>query len=179
MTPRKSTRCMYVFSLLVVLLAVGGAAVAASPSVPVGTWKGRIVQRERTYTNPMVALVVTARGVQSRFSGLTGAAHDSPSATSTCSVPYKLVGNEDGWFYYEQSGPSRLPSPTGAVEGSPCGAPGKRLPGWSGYLLRLHRIRGGKLAVQVTTWDQAPKSLAETINMLKHPLSLWRGYLTH
>jgi hypothetical protein len=170
---------MYLFSLPLVLLVVGGAAVAASPSVPVGTWKGRIVQRERTYTNPMVALVVTAHGVQSRFSGLTSAAHDSPSATSTCSVPYKLVGNEDGWFYYEQSGPSRLPSPTGAVEGSPCGAPGKRLPGWSGYLLRLHRIRGGKLAVQVTTWDQAPKSLAETINMLKHPLSLWRGYLTH
>jgi hypothetical protein len=144
----------------------------------VGTWKGRIVQRERTYSNPSVTLIVTAHGLVSRFDGLTGAAHDSPTATSTCSVTYKLAGTKDGWFYYEQTGPSRMATPTSAVEGAPCGATGKRKPGWAGYLLRLHPPQAGKLALQITTWDQAPKTLAETVTMLKHPLSLWRGYLT-
>jgi hypothetical protein len=126
-----------------------------------------------------VILVVAAHGLVSRFEGLTGAAHDSPTATSTCSVPYKLVGSQNGWFYYEQSGPSQMATPASAVEGAPCGATGKRKPGWSGYLLRIHPPQGGKLAVQVTTWDQLPKSLADTITMLKHPLTLWRAYLTH
>ncbi len=179
MTSRGLTRWVCVFAVLALLIA--GWAGAASSSVPVGVWKGRIVQRPRTYSSPSIALVVTARGVQSRVSGLTGAAHDSPTATSTCSVPYKLVGEMGGWFYYEQSGRSRL-TPTGYVEGSPCGAPGKRLPGWSGYLLRIHSPKGGKLAVEVTTWDQAPKSLAETIGMLKDATVGghlgWRGYLT-
>jgi hypothetical protein len=54
-----------------------------------------------------------------------------------------------------------MATPTSAVEGAPCGAVGKRKPGWSGYLLRLHPPKGGKVAVQVTTWDQPPKALAD------------------
>ena len=176
----KLTWWVLLFSVAALLIV--GWGVAASPSVPVGVWKGRIVQRPRTYTVPSIALVVTAHGIKSSVTGLTGAAHDSPTATSTCAVPYKLVGERAGWFYYEQSGPSRL-SPNGYVEGSPCGAPGKRSPGWTGYLLRLHPPKGGKLPVEVTTWDQAPKSLAETISMLKDAAGAghlgWRGYLTH
>lgn len=175
----KSTRCLCLFSI-VALLPVGLAG--ASLPVPSGRWTGRIVQRPRTYAVPSIVLVVTAGAIQSRVSGLTGAAHDAPTATSTCSVPYKLVGAQAGWFYYEQSGPSRL-TPTGYVEGSPCGATGKRKSGWGGYLLRLHTPRGGKLAVEVTIWDQPPKSLADTIGMLKAAGSIgqlmWRGYLTH
>ena len=151
----KLTWWVLLFSVAAMLIVGWGAA--ASSSVPVGIWKGRIVQRPRTYTIPSIALVVTAHGIKSSVTGLTGAAHDSPT-------------------------PSRL-SPTGYVEGSPCGAPGKRSPGWTGYLLRLHPPKGGKLAVEVTTWDQAPKSLAETISMLKDAAAAghlgWRGYLTH
>jgi hypothetical protein len=161
------------------LVGVAAGAASASKTGPVGTWSGRIVQSERTYTKPSVTLVITAHGLLSRFHGLTGAAHDSPTATSTCSVPYKLVGQQDGWFYYEQSGPSQMATPTSAVEGAPCGAVGKRKPGWAGYLLRLHPPQGGKLAVQITTWDQPPKTLADTVSMLKRPLLFWRGYLNH
>jgi hypothetical protein len=168
------TRAAGLLSLSALLSA--GLATAASRSAPVGTWKGRIVPHERTYTVPSITLVVTAHGIQSQVTGLTGAAHDSPSATTTCSVPYKLVGEQGGWFYYEQSGPSRLTA-VGYVEGAPCGANGKRLPGSIGYLLRLHPPQGGKLAVQVTTWGPAPKSLADTVGLLKQSVG-WRGYLT-
>jgi hypothetical protein len=175
MMTRKLTRAVCLFSLSALLIA--GWAGAASSSVPVGTWKGRIVPNERTYTVPSIRLVVTAHGIQSEVSGLTGAAHDSPSATTTCSVPYKLVGQKDGWFYYEQSAPSRLTA-AGFVEGAPCVANGKRLPGSIGYLLRLHPPQGGKLAVQVTEWGPAPKSLADAIIQLKRSVG-WRGFLTH
>jgi hypothetical protein len=165
------------FAALVLLTLCAGSA-SATAAAPIGTWKGRIVQREPSYTKPDITLVIGARGLISRFHGLTGAAHDPPTATSICSVPYKLVGEQDGWFYYEQSGPSQMATPTSAVEAAPCGAVGKRKPGWSGYLLRLHPPQAGKLAVQVTTWDQPPKTLADTVAMLKKPLFLWRAYLT-
>jgi hypothetical protein len=169
----RSSLTLPVSALVVLLVPVAGAAAGGAP---LGTWKGRIVQRVPTYTSPSITLSLTARGADTRFTGLTGAAHDSPTATTTCSVRYKRAGNRGGWLYYEQSGPSHVPSATGGVEGAPCGAPGKRLPGWAGYLLRVRSIRGGKLAVQVTTWDQAPKTLDETVSMLSHPF--WRAYLT-
>ncbi len=162
------------FSVLGLLAAgVGGAG---SVSVPVGTWKGRIVPHERTYTIPSITLVLTARAVWEEVSGLTGAAHDAPTATTTCSVRYKLAGEKNGWFYYEQAAPSAL-SALGYVEGAPCSADGRRSPGGIGYLLRLHPPQGGKLAVEVTTWSRAPKSFADVVAALQYVG--WRGYLTH
>ena len=141
-----------------------------------GTWKGRIVQRERTYNDYLsVTLIVTAHGLVSRFDGLTGAAHDSPTATSTCSVTYKLAGTKDGWFYYEQTGPSRMSISTSAVEGAPCGATGKRKPGWAGYLLRLHPPQAGEARRanhDVGSGTENPRRQGDDAQA-----PLWRGYL--
>jgi hypothetical protein len=168
------TRWVYVLSVLVLLLVP--VAAAATRSVPVGTWTGRIVPHERTYTIPAITLEVTPNAVRERVSGLTGAAHDAPTATTTCSVSYRYEGEKDGWFYYQQSAPSRLTA-AGYVEGAPCSADGRRSPGGEGYLLRLHPSQGGKLAVEVTTWGPAPHSLPDIVEALKRVG--WRGYLTH
>jgi hypothetical protein len=87
-------------------------------------------------------------------SGLTSAAHDS---------------------HYAQAAPSRLTA-AGYVEGAACGADGRRSGGGIGYLLRLHPPQDGKLAVEVTTCDRAPKSLSDTVDALKYIRA--RGYLT-
>jgi hypothetical protein len=50
---------------------------AAAGAVPVGTWQGRIVPKEQTYTVPSILLTVGSHGPQTQVSGLTGAAHDA------------------------------------------------------------------------------------------------------
>lgn len=159
------------------LAALAAAPVAAAPAAaPLGTWKGKIVPSERTYTIPSITLVVAARGLETTVTGLTGASHDPPTATTSCSVAYRLVGQSAGWLYYEQAAPSRMTA-VGYVEGAPCGADGRRSPGGVGYVLRLRPPPpGGKLAVQVSTWIRSPKSLPETIEALRPPA--WRGFLT-
>jgi hypothetical protein len=160
---------------VVAMLASVSAASAATPPAAIGSWQGKIVPKERTYTVPAISLVVTRTGVASRLSGLTAAAHDAPGATTTCSVKYTHLGERGGWSYYEQTAPSSLTS-AGMIEGAPCGADGRRSAGGIGYLLRLHPPQGGKLAVQVTTWDRAPRSLDDAVSALQ--FVGWRGYLT-
>jgi hypothetical protein len=118
-----------------------------------------------------VRLIVTAHGLVSRFEGLTGAAHDSSTATSTCSVTYWLAGTEGGWFYYEQSGPSRMATPTSALEGTLCGTTGKRKPGCAGYLLRLQPTTGQETRRAKSRLGITCRKTADTVTMLKHPLS--------
>ena len=72
-----------------------------------------------------------------------------------------------------------MATPTSAVEGAPCGAVGKRKPGWAGYLLRLSPAAGRQARRADHDLGSATKSLADTISMLKGPLLFWRGYLTH
>jgi hypothetical protein len=174
---RRALNAVSVAAVFAALVATGTSA-AAQPS---GTWSGRIVPHERSYTVPTIKLVISGHTVNSTVTGLTGAAHDAPTATTSCLVTYKLIGTKDGWSYYEQAAPSKM-SAAGYVEAGPCGANGDRRPGRTGYQLRVHPPQGGKLTVQIREWEISPKSLADDVADFKEAAASgyvgWRGFLT-
>jgi len=86
-----------------------------------GTWSGRFITPQEvgnipTSAYPVAKLVVGATLITAQFSGRTQAAHDSETATSTCSMRFRFSGvlSSDGWRVYEQVG---KPTLSGSVSG--------------------------------------------------------------
>ena len=149
-----------------VVLCALAAAAAARADGTAGTWVGKLLIPQEpeipTSAYPSTRLVVTASAVQARFSGLTQAAHDSPTARATCSIALRFVRIEAGWRLYRPGRPRLVGTSTGGMpEFSPCQTP-------SGGLLRL-RPAGTKLKVEFTTFYRASDPFAAS----------FRGYLHH
>lgn len=130
---------------------VAGTAWAAGPT---GTWSGRIFDHEEvangwpvSYWSP-TTLVVTGATVVATSEGKTMAAHDAPTARSSCSMRFRFAGARDGWRVYVQTGgrPRLTGGSTagGYPEGSLCAASGP-----SGSALRI-RPAGSKLKAEFT-----------------------------
>ena len=140
---------------LAALVVAGGASAAA----PNGIWSGRIVDREEiangwpvSFWSP-TTLVVSSASVTATSEGKTMAAHDSPTARSTCSMRFRFVAAQSGWRIYKQTG-GRPKLTAGSVsggypEGSLCSASGP-----SGSALRVRRA-GAKLRVEFTNFYRA------------------------
>jgi len=126
-----------------------------------GTWTGRLLDpREQipssAYANG--ALVVGASAVTARFTNHTQAAHDPPTATSTCSMKFRYSKSDGGWRYYVEVGRPVLVA--GSASG---GMPDLSMCSYTtvngGALLRI-RAAATKLRVEFTpfkspSWDGA------------------------
>ena len=148
-----------------VAVVVSALAVAtAFADATAGTWVGKLVMPQEpeipTSAYPATRLVVGASTAQGRFSGLTQAAHDAPTARSTCAMSFRFVRAADGWRLYRQGRPQLVGTSTGGMpEFSPCQNP-------SGGMLRV-RPAAGKLKVEFTTFYRASEPFAAS----------FRGYL--
>jgi hypothetical protein len=137
-------------ALVSVVVALTVASIAAAAS-PYGTWFGKV--KDPDYPEIPASdlspgkLVVKTSSVTSSFTGLTGATHDPPNATSTCTMQFRFVKEENGWRVYRQKGRMRL---SGVVSG---GAPFGGICAPSGGALRL-RPAGSKLKVEFVGWYQ-------------------------
>jgi len=157
-------------SCVVVAAAVAGlalvAAAAALADATTGTWTGKLVIPQEpeipSSAYPSTRLVVGAATVQSRFSGLTQAAHDPPAARATCAMTFRFARVADGWRLYRQGRPQLVGTSSGGMpEFSPCQTP-------SGGMLRI-RPAAGKLKVEFTTFYRASEPYTAS----------FRGYLHH
>lgn len=126
-----------------------------------GTWSGRLIDPQEQIPSSAYArgtLAITASAATARFTNRTLAAHDSPSATSSCSMRFRYAKTADGWRYYVEVGGPRLTS--GSTAG---GMPDLSMCSYStihgGGALRI-RPAGSKLRVEYTSfyrsaWDRA------------------------
>lgn len=137
------------------LVALVLASVALAAGVN-GTWSGRMIDREEiangwpaSYWSP-TTLVVTGASVVATSEGKTMASHDSPTATSSCSMRFRFASVADGWRLYRQSGgrPKLTAGSTsgGYPEGSLCSMSSP-----SGAALRVRRA-GAKLKAEYTSF---------------------------
>jgi hypothetical protein len=85
-------------------LALVGSALAGTT----GTWSGRLIDPGEPQVPSSAyahgSLVVGATAATARFTNHTLAAHDSPSATSTCSMKFRYTKSAAGWRYYVEVG---------------------------------------------------------------------------
>jgi len=94
---------------LAALTALAFLAIVASALVgTTGTWSGRLIDPgEGEVPSSAYAhgsLVVGATAATARFTNHTLAAHDSPSATSSCSMKFRYRKSVAGWRYYAEVG---------------------------------------------------------------------------
>jgi hypothetical protein len=142
---------------VLVALATAASAVATTS----GTWTGRLIDPREQIPSSAYAhgtLVVGASAITARFTNHTQAAHDSPTATSTCSMKFRYARTAVGWRYYAEVGRPAL------VAGSPSGGmPDLSMCSYTplsgGSAIRL-REAGAKLKVEYTphggaSWDGA------------------------
>lgn len=144
-------------------LAVTAAALADATA---GTWAGKLVMPQEpeipSSAYPSARLAVGASAGQARFSGLTQAAHDAPTARATCAISLRFVRAADGWRLYRPGRPQLVGTSTGGMpEFSPCQTP-------SGGMFRV-RAAAGKLKVEFTNFYRADEQFAAS----------FRGYLHH
>jgi hypothetical protein len=147
---------------LTALTVFAGLLLAASAAAgTTGTWSGRLIDPREQIPSSAYAhgtLVVGAAAVTARFTNHTQAAHDSPSATSTCSMKFRYWRTAAGWRYYAEVGRPLM------VEGSSAGGmPDLSICSYTlisgGSAIRI-RPAGAKLRVEYTprktpTWDGA------------------------
>ena len=138
------------------LIAVASAAAGTN-----GAWVGRLIDPGEQIPSSAYAkgtLVVGSTAATARFTNRTLAAHDSPSATSSCSMRFRFTKVVDGWRYYVEVGGPRLTS--GSRSG---GMPDLSMCSYStihgGGAIRI-RPAGSKLRVEYTSyyrtaWDGA------------------------
>jgi hypothetical protein len=147
---------------LTVLTVLAGLALAAPASAGTnGTWTGRLIDPREQIPSSAYAhgtLVVGAAAVTARFTNHTQAAHDSPSAMSTCTMKFRYSKTAAGWRYYAEVGRPIL------VAGSSAGGrPDLSMCSYTllsgGSAIRI-RPAGAKLRVEYTPrktpgWDGA------------------------
>jgi len=141
-------------AFILLLFAVAGlgavaAAFALAPSAPTGTWKGTI-GATRYYGpaasyRPSAVLVVSSFGVTGTFSGLTGASHDAPTATTSCTIRYRRLRLEGRWTVYMQRGAIQYDRSRGYVKNAPCEFT-------DGNALRVTSVAGGRLRADFGGW---------------------------
>jgi hypothetical protein len=93
------------------------AIVASALAGTTGTWSGRLIDPGEPEVPSSAyahgSLVVGATAATARFTNHTLAAHDSPSATSTCSMKFRYTKTAAGWRYYAEVGrPVLVPGST-------------------------------------------------------------------
>lgn len=155
--------------LVGVFVACCGLILAGTAAAGVtGSWKGRLIDpREQIPSSayPTGTLAVGASTATARFAGHTQAAHDSPSATSSCSMTFRYWKTADGWRYYAETGRPVLLS--GSTSG---GMPDLSMCSFTaikgGSEIRI-RPAGAKLRVEFTSFKRATWEGAEL-----------QGYLT-
>jgi hypothetical protein len=129
--------------MLVVILALGiaGAALAAG----LATWTGTIglVGERGLPSHPSTKLILSASNGRTDFSGITGAAHDPPTAKTTCWISWHYKVRSGSWRYYREIGRPHLTA-AGYVENSPC-------LGADGMTMRLQMLSSHELRIQFDT----------------------------
>ncbi len=132
---------MRVVMLIVLTLGIASqAAVAAELS----TWSGSIgLVGERSRSHPSVKLALGASNARADFNGFTGAAHDPPTAKTTCWIGYRFLEKRGSWRYYRELGRPHLTA-AGYVEDSPC-------LGANGQTLRVRMLSSRELSAQFNT----------------------------
>jgi hypothetical protein len=133
---------VYMRILVLVVLALGIASQAAAAEL--STWSGSIgLVRERGLSHPSVKLAVGASSARADFNGFTGAAHDPPTAKTTCWISYRFLAKRGSWRYYREIGRPHLTA-AGYVEDSPC-------LGANGQTLRVRMLSSRELSAQFDT----------------------------
>jgi hypothetical protein len=132
---------MRVLVLVVLSLAITSGAGAARLS----TWSGSIafILERSLPSRPSVKLALGSSNARADFSGVTGAAHDAPTAKTTCWISYRFLEKRGSWRYFRGTGRPHLGA-GGYVENSPC-------LGANGQTLRVRLLSGGTLSVQFDT----------------------------
>jgi hypothetical protein len=132
---------MRVLMLVILALGIAGAAVAAELS----TWTGTIglVGEQGLPSRPSTKLVLGASNGRTDFSGITGAAHDPPTAKTTCWISWRFKTRSGSWRYYREIGRPHVTA-AGYVENSPC-------LGASGMTMRLQMLSSHQLRIQFDT----------------------------
>jgi hypothetical protein len=135
------------------VVAAASAFAAGADGAVTGAWEGQLTALDELHYHPQARLVVSSARVTAEFAGLTGAAHDAQSATTTCSVVYRFRLQATRWRYYLQSGGARLTG-AGYVQNTPCIAPPNDV------LLRVRLVAGGaKLQVEFAQGGRYLKDL--------------------
>jgi len=133
-----------VLTLLILSFGIAGAAHAAGLS----TWTGTIgLVGERGLNHPSTKLALGASNSRTDFTGLTGAAHDPPTAKTTCWIAWRFKEKSGAWRYYREIGRPHLTA-AGYVQDSPC-------LGANGMTMRLKMLSSHELRIQ---FDTAPVS---------------------
>jgi len=129
--------------LVVVVVALGIASQAGA--VGLSTWSGSIafILERSLPSRPSVKLALGSSSARADFSGVTGAAHDAPTARTTCSISYRFLEKRGSWRYFREIGRPHLGA-GGYVENSPC-------LGANGQTLRVRLLSSRSLNVQFDT----------------------------
>jgi hypothetical protein len=132
---------MRVLVLVVVSLAIASGAGAAQ----VSTWSGSIafILERSLPSRPSVKLALGSSSARADFSGVTGAAHDAPTAKTTCWISYRFLEKRGSWRYFREIGRPHQGA-GGYVENSPC-------LGANGQTLRVRLLSSRSLSVQFDT----------------------------
>jgi hypothetical protein len=126
---------------VVLVLAMSSAALAAG----VSTWSGTIglVGERGLPSHPATKLALGSSAARTDFSGLTGAAHDAPTAKTTCWIAWHFKEKQGAWRYFRETGRPHLTA-AGYVENSPC-------IGATGMTMRVQMLSAHELRVQFDT----------------------------
>ena len=130
-------------ALILVVLALGIPSGAGAAQL--STWPGSIafIVERSLPSRPSVKLALGASTPRADFSGVTGAAHDAPTAKTTCWISYRFLEKRGSWRYFREIGRPHLGA-GGYVENSPC-------LGANGQTLRVRLLSSRALSVQFDT----------------------------